>query len=391
MLATILIFVLILGLLIFVHELGHFLTARRNGITCHEFGFGFPPRLVGAVKDEQTGEWKIVWGRKPHHGNNTLYSFNWLPLGGFVRIKGEDGRDKSNDSFGSKNAWVRFKVLFAGVLMNFVLAWVLIAFGFMIGIPQSSETILSDNAEATEPRVHVLLVEEGSPAQEMGIGLGDVITDICAPGGHRCQTIATNADLQEIVEDRRGKEILVRVERGDAKKELTGVVREDSPEGQGALGVQIDEVVIVNYPVHEALWWSIGATFTMIMNILIAFGAILWGLVSGAGVTADLAGPVGIAALTGQVTQLGISYLLQFTALLSVNLGIINAVPIPALDGGRILFLIIEKLKGSPVSRKVEGIAHSIGFSLLILLMVVVTFRDFVRFEVVDKIKGLFF
>jgi len=390
MLVTILIFILVLGLLIFVHELGHFLTARRNGITCHEFGFGFPPRLVGAVKDPDTGKWKIVWGRKHYTGNNTLYSFNWVPLGGFVRIKGEDGVDKADDSFGSKSAWIRFKVLFAGVFMNFVLAWVLIAIGFMIGIPQSKETILSKNAEVSEARVQVLLVEQDSPAQEMGIGIGDVITDVCAPGGHRCVVIATNEDLQNAVTERGGEEIFVRVERGEMTKEFTGQARAETPEGQGALGIQIDEVVIVKYPMHEALWWSIGATATMIMNIFIAFGVILWGLVSGAGVTADLAGPVGIAALTGQVTQLGASYLLQFMALLSVNLGIINALPIPALDGGRILFLIIEKIKGRPVSRKAEGIAHSIGFTLLILLMIVVTFRDFIRFDVVDRIKGLF-
>ena len=121
---TVLIFLVLLGLLVLVHELGHFLVARRNGIKVDEFGFGFPPRIFGVVKDDATGRYKIIWGSKEAKSSKTVYSFNWLPLGGFVKIKGEDGQNQESDSFGGKSAWIRVKVLGAGVFMNFVLAFV---------------------------------------------------------------------------------------------------------------------------------------------------------------------------------------------------------------------------------------------------------------------------
>lgn len=388
MLVTIIIFLIILGLLIFVHELGHFLTARRNGITAHEFGFGFPPRLVGAVKDAETGKWRIVWGNKDYSGNKTLYSFNWIPLGGFVRIKGEDGRAKDPDSFATKSIWVRFKVLVAGVTMNLIFAWVLISLNFMIGVPQIGETILSENATASDPRVQITYVEPDSPAEEMGILAGDVITSVC--DGEDCTEINTTEDLQGAVAAYSGDTVHVSVLRGDEAMTLSGTPREEVPAEQGAMGVQIAEISIVSYPWYESLWWAIGATATMTVTILVAFGQIIWGLITGAGMEADLAGPVGIAYMTKQMTDLGLSYLLQFAAMLSINLAIINAVPFPALDGGRIAFLFVEWIKGKPVSRKTEGIAHTVGFVLLISLMIYVTFRDFIRFDIVDKFTGLF-
>lgn len=388
MFVTVIIFLLILGLLIFVHELGHFLTARRNGITAHEFGFGFPPRLVGMVKNPETGKWRIVWGNKDYSGNKTLYSFNWIPLGGFVRIKGEDGRAKDPDSFATKSIWVRFKVLIAGVTMNVVFAWVLISINFMIGVPQIEETLLSDNANASEPQVQVTYVEPETPAEEMGIVAGDVITEVCASDD--CTAINTTEDLQGAMSDYKGETVAISVMRGDEAMTVTGEPREEVTEEQGPLGVQIAEVSIVSYPWYESMWWAIGATATMLWTILAAFGSIIWGLLSGSGMQADLAGPVGIAFMTKQMTDLGLSYLLQFAAMLSINLAIINALPFPALDGGRILFLAIEKIQGKPVSRKTEGIAHTVGFVLLISLMIYVTFRDFIRFDIIGSIMGLF-
>lgn len=390
MLITITIFILILGLLIFVHELGHFVMARRNGIAAHEFGFGFPPRLVGVYRGETTGRWKVVFGGRHVAARGTIYSLNWIPLGGFVRIKGEDGTDNDPDSFATKSAWTRIKVLGAGVVMNFVLAWVLISVGFMIGIPQTLDTVLSTRAQATDAHVQVLAVEADSPAQRMGIGMGDLILMVCGASTQSCENIATVEDLQRTVTAHATEEIMITVQRGEASHTLRGTPRIDPQTQDGRIGVQIEEVALVRYPWYEAFWWGIGATYTMIKNILIAFGMMIVNLITGAGVSADLAGPVGIAYLTKQVTDLGISYLLQFAALLSINLGIINAVPFPALDGGRMLFVLIEKIKGSPVSRRVEAIAHSLGFSLLILLMIVVTFRDLLRFDILEKIKGLF-
>ena len=389
MVTTIIVFILILGLLIFVHELGHFVTARRNGIAAHEFGFGFPPRLVGVYRDAVTGKWRLVFGSRNVAARGTIYSLNWIPLGGFVRIKGEDGTDNDPDSFATKSAWIRIKVLAAGVMMNVVLAWVLISIGFMIGIPQTLDTVLSTRAQSTEAHVQVLAVENDSPAQRMGIGIGDLIMSVCAEQTQSCEEIVTIADLQRVITTHATENIAITVQRGEAQHTLRGVPRIDAQTNEGRIGVQIEEVALVRYPWYEAFWWGIGATYTMTKNILIAFGTMIANMVTGAGVSADLAGPVGIAYLTKQVTELGISYLLQFAALLSINLAIINAIPFPALDGGRMLFVLIEKIKGSPVSRRVEAIAHSLGFSLLILLMIVVTFRDLIRFDVLEKIKGL--
>ena len=147
---TILIFVIILGFLVFVHELGHFLTAKKNGIKTDEFGFGFPPRIAGFVKDDATGKYKILWGGKEYESKNTIYSLNWIPLGGFVRIKGEDGAEaKDPGSFAGKSAWVRIKVLAAGVVMNFVVAWLLLSVVFTLGIAQPIQQSAAPEARAT--------------------------------------------------------------------------------------------------------------------------------------------------------------------------------------------------------------------------------------------------
>ncbi|MEA3322646.1 MAG: site-2 protease family protein, partial [Patescibacteria group bacterium] len=195
MLITILIFGLILGVLIFVHELGHFLTAKRNGITSHEFGFGFPPRIFGMVKDQKTGKWRKVWGNKEYHGDNTLYSVNWIPLGGFVRIKGESPVNEEDvnmdelseedkafvkmstdpDSFAVQSKWVRFRVLVAGVTMNFLLAWVLIAIVLMLGAPEPKSDELDPNKVVANIGVQVVEVEPESPADEIGLKVGDSI------------------------------------------------------------------------------------------------------------------------------------------------------------------------------------------------------------------------
>ena len=162
------------------------------------------------------------------------------------------------------------------------------------------------------------------------------------------------------------------------------------PENQGPLGISLARTAIVSYSWYESIWRGLTAVFDLTLAIFAALGGIIKDLFSGGGVPADIAGPVGIAVLTKQAVALGLVYILQFTAILSINLGIINGLPFPALDGGRILFILIEKIKGSQVSQKVEQALHTAGFFLLIALMVVVTFRDFIRFEIVDKIKGLF-
>jgi len=369
---TAIIFIAILGVLIFVHELGHFVTARRNGVKADEFGFGFPPRLAGFVRDEKTGKFEFVWGNKEIESKHTVYSINWIPLGGFVRIKGEDGNGtKDLDSFASKKAWPRIKILAAGVIMNFIFAWILISIGFMIGAP---ETIESNDVNIANAKIQISEVLPDSPADKAGIKIGDEILK-----ENKQTSFAGVTDVQNYINSNKGKAIDFNVLRGSDIVEIKVVPRENAPAGQGAIGIALAQTVIKRYPVHEALWNGAIVVYNLTIAILLALGGIIMKLFAGNGVGAEVSGPIGIAILTKQVATLGLVYVLQFAALLSINLGIINALPIPALDGGRILFILIEKIKGSPVTQKTEQLFHTIGFVLLMLLMVLVTLRDVLK------------
>lgn len=374
---AIIIFIVILGVLIFVHELGHFVTARRNGIKADEFGFGFPPRMAGVYKNEKTGKYEWVPLNKKIESKNTIYSLNWIPLGGFVKIKGEDGNgQKEADSFSSKSAWVRIKVLAAGVMMNFVLAWFLIAIVFMLGAPQAIDPEIGGQ---TDSKIQISGLSANSPAESAGIRVGDEILKFQKNNGQEIH-LGDIKSVQKYIADNRGKEIVLQVRRGDNNLDIKIVPRVDSPEGEGALGVSLSETVIVSYPWYQAIWEGLKTTGWMIWAIILALFEIIKNIFMGQGTPADVAGPIGIAVLTRDVANLGMVYVLQFAALLSINLGIINILPIPALDGGRILFILVEKIKGRPVSQKVEQALHSIGFMLLILLLVLVTFRDVLKF-----------
>jgi regulator of sigma E protease len=367
---TAVIFIAILGVLIFVHELGHFVTARRNGVKVDEFGFGFPPRLGGFFRDEKTGKYKFVWGNKDIQSKNTLYSINWIPLGGFVKIKGADTIESGDDSFVEKKAWPRIKILAAGVVMNFVFAWFLISLALIIGSPES----ISDNMNAPDAKIQITEVSVGSPAEQAGIKVGDEILN-----DNTQATFGNIEDVQNYIKANKGTEISFNVLRGTEIVEVKVVPRENAPDQQGAIGVGLARTMLVKYPVHQALWNGAVAVCNLTLMILLALGGIIMSLFAGHGVGAEVSGPIGIAILTKQVATLGFVYILQFAAMLSINLAIINALPIPALDGGRILFILIEKIKGSPVTQKTEQMFHTVGFMLLILLMVIVTLRDVVK------------
>lgn len=380
---TILIFVIILGLLVFVHELGHFLTAKRNGIRVDEFGFGFPPRLFGFVKDEASGKYRIVWGSKDMPSGRTVYSLNWIPLGGFVKIAGEDGHDTSDpESFAGKPAWIRIKVLAAGVFMNFLFAWFLISIVFMMGLPQPIEQ--SEHGKYPNAKIQILDVTKGSPAEAMGLKMGD---EIIAINGKEMTALD---QVSGEISTHKGEIITVNIDRFGEKLTLSGMPRTESPANQGALGISFSETAVVSYPWYEAIYRGATTTYSITVAIFEAFGKMIASLFGAEKTPLDVTGPVGIVYLTKQMSDLGLPYLLQFAALLSINLGIINILPIPALDGGRILFILIEKLKGSPVSHRVEGMIHQVGFILLLLLMLLVTVRDFSQFQILEKISRIF-
>lgn len=385
---TLIVFILILGLLIFAHEFGHFLAAKRNGIKTEEFGFGFPPRLLGYFKNDKNGKYKIILGDKKIVSKNTIFSFNWIPLGGFVKIKGEGGEAKSDgDSFAGKSAWTRVKVLVAGVIMNFILAWALISIGLMIGSPQPVQD--SDKQEKN-PKIQVNQIIAGTPSEKMNLRIGDEIIK-CKMPISRCQKkFSSIADIQNMINDYKGKEIIFQIKRGGEILEIKGVPRTEYPANQGPLGISLVKTAIITYPWYQAIWEGLKTTYEIFIAIFSILGNIIKDLFTGEKISLEVTGPVGIAVLTKQVTGLGLVYILQFAALLSINLGIINGLPFPALDGGRILFILIEKIKGSPVNQKIEHAFHTVGFVFLITLMIVVTFKDFIRFDVIEKIKGIF-
>lgn len=378
----IIVFVLLLSLLVFVHELGHFVVAVRNGIKAEEFGFGFPPRAIGVVKNDATGKWDIIKGNADVDAKNTIYSLNWIPFGGFVRMKGEDGVEPGPDSFASKSAWVRIKVLAAGVFMNFVLAWVLISTVLFMGFPQAVDQENRPNAENI--RVQILMVGKGTPAEMMGLKPGDSIVAIDG-----VRTLALD-ETREAILSKKGSTIAMTIDRSGKEMILSGIPRTEYPEDQGSLGISFAETALVSYSWYQAPIEGLKATYNTTLAILDALGGMVKNLFVGKGAGVEMTGPVGIVYLTKQMSDLGIAYLLQFAALLSINLGIFNILPIPALDGGRIFFILIEKLKGSPVSQRIEGGFHQVGFILLLLLMAWVTVKDVSQFKLLEKLGNLF-
>ena len=390
---TVIIFIVILGVLIFVHELGHFVVARRNGIRADEFGFGFPPRIFGiqrySNKDGKNKKWRIIFGKRDGDNDNeardrkeirenecekgTIYSLNWIPLGGFVRIKGEDGEGKNEpDSFMSKSAWIRIKVLAAGVTMNFILAWFLIAIVMVLGIPEAKNSeIISEGS-----KIQISGISKDSPAEKMGLKIGDEI--LLTQPEYKIEELE---DIKNYINERKGQEIILKIKRGKEFLELSGFPRVELIENQGALGIAYAQIEMKKYPVHIAVWESFKSVFELIWMMLSALYLIIKNLILGNGnVGMEVAGPVGIVILTSQVASLGIIYVLQFVAILSINLGLINILPIPALDGGRIWFILIEKIKGSPVSQKIEQTFHLVFFALLIFLMLFITYKDILNF-----------
>jgi regulator of sigma E protease len=357
MISTILLFLLVLSLLVLAHECGHFLTALALRVKVEEFGVGFPPRLFAFVK------------------RGVRYSINAIPLGGFVKIKGETGEHRLDpDSFASKSLFRRFLILVAGVFMNIVLAAVLFSVGFMVGVPQALEGALPPSARVESRAVTVTQVLSESPAEIAGIHPGDEVVSVdqhVFP-----DATALRAYIQQ--ESGEGVDILIRRGGEEISFLLTGAFQPET-DGRMLIGVGLLDTGIVSYPWYVAPLKGIQATATYTAATVQAFGDLIGDLLHRAPPAVELSGPVGIAVMTGEVAQLGFAYLLQFTALLSINLAIINVFPLPALDGGRVLFLMLEKFRGAPICSRVEGMVHSIGFAVLMGLVLFVTYRDVLK------------
>lgn len=351
---TVIIFLAILSLLVLVHEFGHFWTAKKFGMKVEEFGFGFPPRAFGIKK------------------NDTLYSINWLPLGGFVKIKGEDGQNRDDaDSFASKKPWQKFIVLAAGVIMNFLLAAFILSIGYIIGLPQAVDGV--DTAAVRDAKVQVVQIVAGSPAEKVGLEVGDSVKTF---NGVQITSISQLIGLTQAAS---GQTVELNIERNKESITKTVAIDTNKDTGKGELGIGLIATGIISYPLPLAIYHGFKSTVLLAVQIIVSFYTILKSIFAGHGTGMEVSGPVGIAVLTGQVSKLGFVYLLQFAALLSINLGVINFLPFPALDGGRAIFVLIEKIRRKQISQKVEGLIHAAGFSLLLLLIAVITFKDIVR------------
>jgi len=356
MLGSILIFLVVLSILVLVHEFGHFWVARKNGIWVEEFGFGLPPRIIG----KKIGE--------------TIYSINLFPFGGFVRLHGEqeeEGITNPRRAFLTKNKKVRSLVVVAGVIMNFILAVVAFAIVYSFsGIPR-------DTGE-----VKVVDVVAGSPAQSGGIVVGDVVKTV---DGKEVKTVD---DFISKVEEKKGRKTFIELDNG---KRLILSPRENPPEGEGPLGVVISTTEIYFPPVWQRPFLGIYYGFKDAIfwgrTVLEGFASIFTNLFRGV-VPKDVAGPVGIFAVTSEAAKIGILALVNFVGILSVNLAILNIIPFPALDGGRLLFIGIEGLIGKKVIPKVEAAIHTVGMMLLLVLLLAITANDIRRLIAAGSISG---
>jgi len=362
---SILIFIFTIGILVFVHELGHFIFAKKTGMLVEEFAVGFPPRIFSFRKGE------------------TRYSIGLIPIGGFVKIYGEDyteenGEDKKDKNFAgrftSRPKWAQALVLIAGVSFNFLLAWLLISAGFMSGLPVSVDQF--ENARITDTSLMLFDVLPDSPAEKAGLETGDIILYLSAGKDESVQDFANTEMAQDFITLRGEQEIEVLYKRG-LETVLTHLTpQEGLLEGRVAIGVTWDIVGKVKFPFFQAFWEGAKMTVALTAGTITGLFYLAGDIFTGNGDLSQISGPLGIVSLVGSAFQFGFVYLLSFVALISINLAIINLIPIPALDGGRLLFVAIEALKGSPIKAKIANGLNLVGFALLILLMLVITVSD---------------
>ena len=347
MLLTIIVFIFILGLLIFVHEGGHFLAARAANIKVEEFAFGFPPRLISRKRGE------------------TEYALNLLPIGGYVRLLGEDGQSSDPRAFNRQSVAKRLAVVVAGVGMNLVLAVIVFWIGFMIGmVPVVSEPAQLGGVEA--PQLFVTGVVPGSSAASIGLEQFDVIL------GYR-----NGDELRAFTTGHAGQPVEIQILRDGAELTKQVTLGSDASAPLGVYTQQVTKVKLGVFPALRAAIIETGKTIGATFHFLADF---FQGLIRHGQVAEGVTGPIGIFQITAQTVQLGFSYILQLLGILSVNLALLNILPIPALDGGRGLFIALEGVVRRRVIREeIESVIHAIGFVLLLALIALITYRDIIR------------
>lgn len=389
MLLTAIVLIAILSLLVLIHELGHFLVAKRMGVWVEEFGIGLPPRVFG----KKIGE--------------TIYSLNLLPFGGFVKLHGEDQVDEKAQIKEEKRAFFarpiaqRASIITAGVFMNAILA-VVIYYGFLtISNFKTELPLLFDHKffavdQRNKTEIIITNVSSGSPAKKAGIKSLSKISEING------KEIKSEQEFLEIIKENREKKVAMKLV--DLKTlgayDAEVVPRANPPEGEGPLGISFApaQTAVLSYdkPLQKILSGVIHPVNLLAYNFRIfqKLIALSFAEKTAAPVGEAVSGPVGIASVVGSILQIPdlkekILQSLNLVGLISISLAFFNILPIPALDGGRLLFIGIEAVFGRKVRPKIEVVAHQVGFIILILLIMLVTYNDLLRFDILAKIKDL--
>ena len=348
MLTLILVILLIISVVVTLHELGHFVTAKIFGVHVEEFGLGMFVRIFAK---------KI---------GDTVYSLNAIPMGGFVKLTGEDGSEVLNPkSFAAKPKWQKVIILSAGVFMNVVLAIALFTVAYLYGMPEwGGELSISQ-------------IQSGTPAEEVGLKTDDIVSQI---NGEKVDSLEK---FRTIVQDNLGQKVDLMVNRGGEIKNFQILARENPPEGQGSFGVGLSaKPAIVNevkYPWYQAPIQATKLTFQMGKEMIIGLVTILGQLFSKGQAPSDVAGPIGIGSIIGELMKFGVIPVVQFMAIISLNLALINILPFPALDGGRIFIILVEAITRRKIPAHIEGLIHAVGLALLMILLILVTYQDIVR------------
>ena len=351
-----------LGALVFVHELGHFLSAKKAGIRVDEFALGFPPRVLSA----KIGE--------------TVYALNLIPFGGYVKIFGEEGEEKAENALDDAHAfirkpkWVQACVLVSGVLGNIIFAWLLLSATFLAGVPSSVDGRYG--SELQNARITVTSVLPGSPAARAGLTEGDKIISL-AESTHTFN--GGDAEKARLFIAETGKELTLTIERHGTQHLFQLTPESGIVAGKKAIGVTLDTIGVVRFGIFRSLYEGLLMTLDLLREIVNGLVHFVGQAFLGHADLGSITGPVGIAGLVGEARILGWVYLLSFTAFISLNLAVINFLPLPALDGGRLLFLGVEALIRRPLPGRLTRILNTTGFCLLLLLMLLITYRDIMK------------
>ncbi len=341
-----------------LHELGHFLLAKKFGVRVDEFGIGYPPRLIS----------KKMGG--------TIYSLNLLPFGAFVRLPGESKRMDDPESFSEQPVWQRILIALGGVFSFWIIAIVIFSVVFSIGSTVAIDDSIN-SSDLINPKVQIVDISMDSPAEEAGLKIGDSIEKMSI---NDTEVFPLKVrEIQDFVDNYLGEKITLTINRGEETLKISLVPRVSPPEGEGSLGVALTRTAVQKYPWYIAPWQGFLTAGRLTIAIANGYAMAIKNIFLGAPSGVEMIGPVGVFNALAQTQQLGATYFLNFLALICLYLAVFNLLPIPALDGGKVAFLIIEAIRKKPVSEKIEEKITLASFALLLLMMVWVTVKDVVN------------